>query len=412
MNTVGKPGKLGEHVRCVVSVSMLTEGWDANTVTHILGVRAFGTQLLCEQVVGRALRRMSYAANDDGHVRARVRRGLRRAVLLHPRCRDGGAPKPPKPVPTRVRALPEPHRLRDHLPAPRRLPLRDARRASSTATFTDDRELALSTDATSRPRPRSPRSSARSSVHDLDDLTQRGCNEVAFRLAKRTAGELLPRRRRATTQPWLFPQLAGDRQALARRVRDLQGRHVPAAAPASPSTPTTPPSGSTTRSSRRPRATTAARSRSCAPTTPIGSTRYVDFDTTKARLRDPRRQVPRLSHVVADTELGAEDGPGARRHGRGRRATSRTRASASRSPTRSTAEERQLHPRLHRLRRRRPRHGRPAQPDRRSDRRGEEGQGRRRSRPPETCGCPRSTTTAASGAGPSSRSPTRGTPSV
>ena len=56
MNTVGKPGKLGEHVRCVVSVSMLTEGWDANTVTHILGVRAFGTQLLCEQVVGRGLR--------------------------------------------------------------------------------------------------------------------------------------------------------------------------------------------------------------------------------------------------------------------------------------------------------------------------------------------------------------------
>jgi type III restriction enzyme len=59
MNTVGKPGHLGEHLKCVVSVSMLTEGWDANTVTHILGVRAFGTQLLCEQVVGRGLRRMS-----------------------------------------------------------------------------------------------------------------------------------------------------------------------------------------------------------------------------------------------------------------------------------------------------------------------------------------------------------------
>src|SRR5206468_1016542 len=67
MNTVGKAGKLGEHVKCVVSVSMLTEGWDANTVTHVLGVRAFGTQLLCEQVVGRALRRMSYAANEAGH---------------------------------------------------------------------------------------------------------------------------------------------------------------------------------------------------------------------------------------------------------------------------------------------------------------------------------------------------------
>ncbi|ODU08840.1 MAG: restriction endonuclease [Rubrivivax sp. SCN 71-131] len=66
MNTVGKPGKLGEGIRCVVSVSMLTEGWDANTVTHVLGVRAFGTQLLCEQVVGRALRRQSYALNASG----------------------------------------------------------------------------------------------------------------------------------------------------------------------------------------------------------------------------------------------------------------------------------------------------------------------------------------------------------
>ena len=66
MNTVGKKGRLGEQIRCIVSVSMLTEGWDANTVTHILGVRAFGTQLLCEQVVGRGLRRQSYELNDEG----------------------------------------------------------------------------------------------------------------------------------------------------------------------------------------------------------------------------------------------------------------------------------------------------------------------------------------------------------
>jgi len=65
MNTVGKQGRLGESIRCVVSVSMLTEGWDANTVTHVLGVRAFGTQLLCEQVIGRALRRQSYELNED-----------------------------------------------------------------------------------------------------------------------------------------------------------------------------------------------------------------------------------------------------------------------------------------------------------------------------------------------------------
>jgi type III restriction enzyme len=66
MNTVGREGKLGGATRCVVSVSMLTEGWDANTVTHVLGVRAFGTQLLCEQVIGRALRRQSYELNESG----------------------------------------------------------------------------------------------------------------------------------------------------------------------------------------------------------------------------------------------------------------------------------------------------------------------------------------------------------
>ena len=60
MNTVGKKGKLGEQIKCVVSVSMLSEGWDAKRVTHILGVRAFTTQLLCEQVVGRGLRRSSH----------------------------------------------------------------------------------------------------------------------------------------------------------------------------------------------------------------------------------------------------------------------------------------------------------------------------------------------------------------
>lgn len=60
VNTVGEPQKLGGHIRCVVSVSMLTEGWDANTVTHIAGLRKFGSQLLCEQVAGRALRRRSY----------------------------------------------------------------------------------------------------------------------------------------------------------------------------------------------------------------------------------------------------------------------------------------------------------------------------------------------------------------
>lgn len=66
MNTVGKPERLGDSIRCVVSVAMLTEGWDCSTITHVLGVRAFGTQLLCEQVIGRALRRQSYDLNEEG----------------------------------------------------------------------------------------------------------------------------------------------------------------------------------------------------------------------------------------------------------------------------------------------------------------------------------------------------------
>jgi type III restriction enzyme len=65
IDSVGKRGGPGEQVRCVVSVSMLTEGWDANNVMHILGVRAFGSQLLCEQVVGRGLRRMNYTPQPD-----------------------------------------------------------------------------------------------------------------------------------------------------------------------------------------------------------------------------------------------------------------------------------------------------------------------------------------------------------
>lgn len=63
--TVGKPGQPGEQVRCVVSVAMLNEGWDAHNVTHVFGLRAFGSQLLCEQVVGRGLRRMDYVPDPE-----------------------------------------------------------------------------------------------------------------------------------------------------------------------------------------------------------------------------------------------------------------------------------------------------------------------------------------------------------
>ena len=65
VDTVGRKGQPGEQVQKVISVGMLSEGWDAKTVTHIMGLRAFSSQLLCEQVVGRGLRRTAYEVNPD-----------------------------------------------------------------------------------------------------------------------------------------------------------------------------------------------------------------------------------------------------------------------------------------------------------------------------------------------------------
>lgn len=65
VDTVGKPGEPGEQIQNVIAVGMLSEGWDAKTVTHIMGLRAFSSQLLCEQVVGRGLRRTSYEVDSE-----------------------------------------------------------------------------------------------------------------------------------------------------------------------------------------------------------------------------------------------------------------------------------------------------------------------------------------------------------
>jgi type III restriction enzyme len=108
LNTVGKAGKLGEGVRCVVSVSMLTEGWNASTVTHILGVRAFSTQLLCEQVVGRGLRRISHTLNDRGHFDPEYAEVYGVPFTFIP-CAGStpGGKKSGTPRPGRVKAMPE-----------------------------------------------------------------------------------------------------------------------------------------------------------------------------------------------------------------------------------------------------------------------------------------------------------------
>lgn len=106
MNTVGKPGRLGEHIKCVVSVSMLTEGWDVNSVTHILGIRAFSTQLLCEQVVGRALRRVDYNADPETGLMDPEYAEVYGVPFSFLKTDQGSTPQPPKVI-HRVHALPE-----------------------------------------------------------------------------------------------------------------------------------------------------------------------------------------------------------------------------------------------------------------------------------------------------------------
>jgi type III restriction enzyme len=99
VDTVGQLGKPGEKIQNVISVGMLSEGWDAKTVTHIMGLRAFTSQLLCEQVVGRGLRRTAYEINpgtglfDPEYVNIF---GVPFTFLPH-ESKDGAIPAPPKP---------------------------------------------------------------------------------------------------------------------------------------------------------------------------------------------------------------------------------------------------------------------------------------------------------------------------
>ena len=107
----------GRDVRCIVSVGMLTEGWDCNTVTHIVGLRPFMSQLLCEQVVGRGLRRSSYAVGEDGKLGEEVAKvfGVPFEVVPLKENATGDGPKPP-PKTWRIRAVPEKAHLEIRFP--------------------------------------------------------------------------------------------------------------------------------------------------------------------------------------------------------------------------------------------------------------------------------------------------------
>ncbi len=107
VDSVGQVGKPGEKIQNVISVGMLSEGWDAKTVTHIMGLRAFTSQLLCEQVVGRGLRRTSYEVDPKtGLFQPEYVNifGVPFTFLPHEGTGDGPAPPPPSPK-TRIEAL-------------------------------------------------------------------------------------------------------------------------------------------------------------------------------------------------------------------------------------------------------------------------------------------------------------------
>jgi len=306
MNTVGKPGKLGEQIKCVVSVSMLTEGWDANTVTHILGIRAFGTQLLCEQVVGRGLRRMCYTTETQ-RLEVKTKSVDFEAFPVEYAEVYGvpfsfipcaGSTIEPKPGPdiTHVRALDD--RISLEITFPRLQGYRyELPGEKLAAHFTDDSKLVLSTQDIPTKTENAP-IVGESTILTLDDLKNRRMQEVAFLLAKLTLEKYFYDND-GNAKPWLFPQiLAITRHWLDNCVvlKDnvfpqlllfIQLAH--------------------NATDRIYRAIVAAESGDKTlkpilyPYDPTGSTRYVDFDTTRPTYKtDPDKC--HISHVVADTD--------------------------------------------------------------------------------------------------------------
>jgi type III restriction enzyme len=181
MNTVGKPGKLGEQIRCVVSVSMLTEGWDANTVTHILGVRAFGTQLLCEQVVGRGLRRIGYTPNAQGMLDPQYAEVYGVPFSFIP-CSGSTDDPRPGPTPTRVRAIED--RIACEITFPRLVGYRyDLPEEHLEASYGRETQMALTTEDIPSTTENAP-IVGETVIHTLDDLKRRRDQEIAFLLAK------------------------------------------------------------------------------------------------------------------------------------------------------------------------------------------------------------------------------------
>jgi len=299
MNTVGKPGRLGEQIKCVVSVSMLTEGWDANTVTHVLGIRAFSTQLLCEQVVGRALRRTTYVTDENDMFPAEYAEVYGVPFSFIPVGPLITTPVLPKKA-ARVRALPE--RVAHELTFPRLTGYRyELAGETLRVEFDESAGMSLSTADVPTKVEMEPLVGL-GGIDTLDQLRARRDQEVDFLLAKLVyekyfrvddaAGE-------GASRPWLFPQILAAAGAWRRRCLTCKDDCFPQLLLLVGY------------------AHTAADKiyRAIVDSTPgeqkllpilqpydtVGSTNYVDFDTTRpVMLTDPDKC--HISHVVCDTD--------------------------------------------------------------------------------------------------------------
>lgn len=295
MNTVGKPGRLGEYVKCVVSVSMLTEGWDANTVTHIMGVRAFGTQLLCEQVVGRGLRRTSYVVNEAGCFEPEYAEVYGVPFSFIP-CSGSSSISKPGPTPTRVRALEE--RIKCEIT----FPLLEGYRyelptEQITYKFSEGSIKTLTTQDFPTRTENAP-IIGEISIHTLDDLKNHREQEVVFLLASNVLNTYF-RDDDGNVKQWLFPQLLDITRHWLKECLALKDNTFPQMLLFSELA-----QDAATKIYKA----IVASNHGPKYLKPIlktydytGSTRYVDFDTTRPVYpTDPSKC--HVSHVVADTE--------------------------------------------------------------------------------------------------------------
>lgn len=295
MNTVGKPGKLGENIKCVVSVSMLTEGWDVNTVTHILGIRAFSTQLLCEQVVGRALRRIDYEVDEEtGLMQAEYAEvyGVPFSFL-----RVEGPNPPPKPpkVIHRVRSLPE--REQYEITFPRveayRYELNETKLA---AKFSDDSKTIIENEPTKV---------------ELEDVFGGESSEEMEKIRDRREGEVVTRLAEGLLKKyyadadgqvkyWLFPQLKRIAEEYVKDYVVLKDKMIIGFLTVGEYF-----SGAMTKIQQAIVTENISRDGEkkilpiLAAYDSLGSTRYVDFLTTK-EVRETAKS--HINYVVADTE--------------------------------------------------------------------------------------------------------------